>query len=368
MPLRIYDTIIVGGGIAGLYCALHEADQGKHILLLEASHYWGGRIKTHYNPQYEIGAGRFHKSHVRLFKLIKRFGLTPVPIDDRMDYLDPKEGLLPHVETYLQKIVSRMKLKEEMRNHTFYEYCVDLLGKDEADHFVKALGFHEPYYKNAYDYLLALQTDFVQGDYFILKEGMGELCHRIQKAIRGPCHLNHRVESITSEGKYLKVDQYRTKRVIMTIPPSLFRHFPILAPFREVVGQLKQGPLLRVYAKYKKFPLPFTATTEMVSRHIIPIRDGIVMIAYVEDKDIHPFLEKGKLKSEKEIRKVLEPIHQALELEEPEWIKPYLWAIGTHAWKPGPRGAMPSIEGISVCGEAFSERQSWVEGALESCE
>ena len=365
---KLYDTIVVGGGIAGLYCALRESDEGNRCLLLEASHYWGGRIKTHYEPQYEIGAGRFHKSHKRLFSLIKRFDLTPIPIDDRMDYLDPKDGLLPHVETYLQEMVSRMKLKDSMRNQTFYEYCVNLLGKEEADHFVNALGFHEPYYKNAYDYLVALRTDFVQGDYFILKEGMGELCQRIRKEIKGPCLLNHRVESIRREGKIFKVDGYRTKRVVVTIPPSLFRHFPILDPFKEVVGQLKQGPLLRVYAKYNTFPLSFTATTEMVSRHIIPIRDGIVMIAYVEDKDIHPFLEKGQLKSEKEIRKVLEPIHQSLNLEEPEWIKPYLWAIGTHAWKPGAIPSIPLIEGITICGEAFSERQSWVEGALESVE
>jgi len=365
---KIYDTIIVGGGIAGLYCALRESDQGKKCLLLEASHYWGGRIKTHYNPQYEIGAGRFHKSHKRLFSLIKRFGLTPIPIDDQMDYLDPKEGLLSHVETYLQKIVSRMKLHENLRNMTFYHYCVELLGKAEADHFTNALGFHEPYYKNAYDYLVALQTDFVQGDYFILKEGMGELCQRMRKAIQGPCRLDHRVESITRSGKFLKVDDQMTRRVIVTVPPSLFRHFPILDPFKQVVTQIKQGPLLRIYAKYKTFPLSFTATTEMVSRHIIPIRDGIVMIAYVEDKDIHPFLNKGQLKSEKEIRRVLEPIHQALNLDEPEWIKPYLWAIGTHAWKPGAIPSMPLIEGITVCGEAFSEHQSWVEGALESTE
>ena len=276
---KIYDTIVVGGGIAGLYCALRESDQGKMCLLLEASHYWGGRIKTHYNPQYEIGAGRFHKSHKRLFALIKRFGLTAVPIDDQMDYLDPKEGLLPHVETYLQNIVSRMKLKDRMRNQTFYEYCVNLLGKEEADHFTNALGFHEPYYKNAYDYLVALQTDFVQGDYFILKEGMGELCHRMRKEIKGPCHLDHRVESITRSGKYLNVDGQMTRKVVVTIPPSLFRHFHILDPFKQVVNHLKQGPLLRIYAKYKAFPLSFTATTEMVSRHIIPIRDGIVMIA-----------------------------------------------------------------------------------------
>jgi hypothetical protein len=283
-----------------------------------------------------------------------------------MDYLGP-EGLLPHVESYLQKMVTRMKLKDSMRNQTFYEYCVDNFGKTESDHLVQALGFHEPYYKNAYDYLVALQTDFVQGNYFILKEGLGELCQRMRKAIQGPCRLNHRVESIAREGKFLNVDGIITHKVVITIPPSLFRYFPILAPFKTVTDRIKQGPLLRIYAKYDSFPLTYTTTTEMTSRHIVPIRDGIVMIAYVEDRDIYPFLNNGKLKSEKEIRRVLEPLHQRLKVT-PEWIKPYLWAIGTHAWIPGPRPEMPTIDGITVCGEAFSERQSWIEGALESCD
>jgi len=372
----MYDTLIIGGGISGLYCALNL----KNVLLLEEKDYWGGRIKTHHEPQYEIGAGRFRKSHTRLWKLIQRYKLTPIPIPSRMDYRDETYGLIPHSESYLKSQLKKMKLHDSLREMTFYEYMVRVLGKEDANHFVEASGYSELYYKNAYDELQSFQKDYVQGDYFVLKEGLGELCQRMVQSIKenkGKCVLRHKVQNILRKDDYFVVDGYTAKRVIVTIPPSLFKNFPILKPYDFIVSKLKNGPLLRVYAKYPTewTDTLHTLTTKHIPRHIIPIRDGIVMIAYVEDEDVLPFLNKGKLKTDKEIRTLLrEELKRVFseEIPEPEWVRPYLWEIGTHAWLPGLSSNvlkhLPQIENLHVCGEAFSNRQAWVEGALESAE
>lgn len=372
----MYDTLIIGGGISGLYCALNL----KNVLLLEEKDYWGGRIKTHHEPQYEIGAGRFRKSHTRLWKLIQHYKLTPIPIPSRMDYRDETYGLVPHVESYLKSQHKKMKLHESLREMTFYKYMVNVLGKEDANHFVEASGYSELYYKNAYDELQSFQKDYVQGDYFVLKEGLGELCKRMVQSIKekkGKCVLHHKVQNILRKDDYFVVDGYTAKRVIVTIPPSLFKYFPILNPYDFIVSKLKNGPLLRVYAKYPTewTDTLHTLTTKHIPRHIIPIRDGIVMIAYVEDEDVLPFLNKGKLKTDKEIRTLLrEELKRVFseEIPEPEWVRPYLWEIGTHAWLPGLSSNvlknLPQIENLHVCGEAFSNRQAWVEGALESAE
>ena len=65
----IYDIIIVGGGIAGLYTQHKLMQKYKNILLIEKDGRLGGRVWT-YNTkvkgkQYSMegGAGRFNDNH-----------------------------------------------------------------------------------------------------------------------------------------------------------------------------------------------------------------------------------------------------------------------------------------------------------------
>ena len=61
--MHIYDIIIIGGGISGLYLAynLIQDNKYKDILLVESSSELGGRIRTEKMEEVplEMGAARF---------------------------------------------------------------------------------------------------------------------------------------------------------------------------------------------------------------------------------------------------------------------------------------------------------------------
>ena len=76
------DIIIIGGGIAGLYCfyQLQKKFSNKNlkISLFEKNDYFGGRCLTKYKKinnkiiQYETGAGRLNENHKLLLSFLLR--------------------------------------------------------------------------------------------------------------------------------------------------------------------------------------------------------------------------------------------------------------------------------------------------------
>lgn len=79
-------TVIVGGGIAGLYAAwrLKSADPQADICLIEATGRLGGRIRSHVfpghdGPAIDLGATAFGRSQRHVAGLVRALGLAAVP-------------------------------------------------------------------------------------------------------------------------------------------------------------------------------------------------------------------------------------------------------------------------------------------------
>ena len=374
-----YDIAIIGGGIAGLYCALKLSPHLK-VIIFEESDYFGGRLKTNYSPQFEIGGGRFNEDDKMLCELLHQFNMTFIPLSNNIDYIDKDDGLIVHAQEYYQHLLKQVTShnSEKLREITFYQHCVNIIGKERADHIINIHGYIDdmkPF--NAYDAINMYKKR--EGKYFVLKEGFGELCKRMISKMKITKLLNHKVSVIKRLDDHFKVDHVLAKKLIFAVPPKNL-HFPILKPLFPLFDSVKASPLLRIYAQY---PEPYwfdglnSMVTDDVSRHIIPIRNGLIMIAYADGEYITPFIKNGKLKKINELKKIisdeLNNLFPNLNIPAPTYFKTFLWDVGYHSWKSKYNSHkvindLSSIDGIYICGEAFSLKQGWVEGALLSAE
>jgi len=101
------------------------------------------------------------------------------------------------------------------------------------------------------------------------------------------------------------------------------------------------------------------------------------MVAYVEGADTEPFrTQRGELRSQerlnKEVHAELRRVLPERDIPDPIHFKAYLWTEGGHAWLPRvnsdkvARFVLNPRPRVYVCGEAFSHKQAWIEGALET--
>jgi predicted NAD/FAD-dependent oxidoreductase len=363
----MYDVAIIGAGIAGLYCATELELNNLNVILFESDQV-GGRIRTHKNPQYEIGAGRFNHSHKILWYLIKKYNLEKetIQIPHTKYYLDDK---LYNVEKYINNCMTyiiNFELNDNLRKITFYQHCIKVLGKKNAELLVNVYGYYSEFkVLNAYDAIILFRTS---NTYYVMKNGLQSLTDKMSTELNIKYECVTKVERICD---YFKVNNVYAKNVIFTIPTSLLT-FPILKPIQEYIKIPVVMPLLRIYADYG-IEFKYKITTSSFLKYIIPIKGTLVMISYTDGKNVDSYLN-GKLKSERVIQKMIQKeLHKlGFNVKEPTYFKCHYWPIGTHSWPININSEEISnkminpLPNIYICGDGFSHKQGWMEGALET--
>lgn len=83
--MKLYDYIIIGGGISGIYSLyeLNKIHKNSKILLIEKEDYLGGRIlnKKFHNNIVKLGAGIVKDNNYYLLKLLKKLKIKYFRID-----------------------------------------------------------------------------------------------------------------------------------------------------------------------------------------------------------------------------------------------------------------------------------------------
>lgn len=388
----MYDIIIIGAGIAGLYSAyniLKKYPNLKFIILEKNSEqYVGGRIGNDIFFDNEIitgaAVGRVKKD-ILLKTLLTEFNLDTHKITMSINY--------SHNINKVNIINIMQDLKNELDNYkgkpiTFKEFATKILGENLYNDFILTSGYTD--YENADMHHIinhyGMEDNYCcwKGFSVTWKILINKLVNFIGKnkikfmenVVSIKNAKNNKYVIYTDNNKY-----YCNKIIVATTIETLNKIFRKKTIFTEIIGQ----PFLRIYGKFtkkssdiiKNYVDKYTVVTGPLQKIIpININEGVYMIAYNDNKNTiytKKFLN-NKAFFCREIEKEFGILNNSLELIA---IKNYFWNIGTHYYKPLDTDKYKNrqefiytsqrpYKNIFVVGEVVSLNQGWVEGALMS--
>ncbi len=415
MPSPAYDCIIVGGGISGFFCGLEL--QKKHpdwsIAIFEKYKGVGGRTYSYSPPgfkevRWEMGAGRICNCMTKTIGLVKKFGLHLSPIPSSQVFIE-KNGDAPIKNEFSSLIELFIKPLQHLphdvlASHTLFELMKSVYGKKEA----KEIFAQFPYWGEVYSLRadLALKT-FIGGEmshthgYNVVVEGFGELIKRMREAFeRAGGEVLVRMtlkEVMRGEGSCTDcifdfedgLIKLRAKKAcILALHCDALRRVQGVSEL-PVLKKLKTAPLFRVYAIFPTNPCWFEGMEHTVTserpRYIIPInsKKGVIMISYTDGADTEDYHKVYEAKGDKGLQEVVMKDIRRLfpdkKIPEPLFFKGHYWDTGCTYWQSGKydviseskmatRPLISKMPSLYMCGESFSLRQAWVEGAIEHSE
>jgi monoamine oxidase len=397
-----YDIIIVGGGISGLFMAYKLSSTDVSILLVEKQKKLGGRIQTlkKKQTQFEAGAARFHSSHQKVFSLIDELDLSksvyelPSVVHSNLRGKERNYHYKTDMKLDLQhlfKLSFEKKseyTKEQLVSMTFFEY-LQLIFDNETVAFMKdSFGYDSEFlYLNSLNALEMFSDDFFgENKYYVLTSGLSSLIQSLESEIKKKKNVtilkNTSVDNVFDSSVLINEKQYYFGKLLLTTPIQTFETFDVFEN-SPIFSYVHSVPLLRIYAKYPVKQLWFKnikrTTTDNILRHIIPIdyEKGLIMISYTDGMLCDTWNRYNSISEEFLIKVLHEQIEELYSIEppKPEFISYHYWTSGVHFWKPNydMNKYYESVQKpfddkqIYICGETFSKKQGWIEGALESC-
>ena len=397
----MYDCVIIGGGIAGLYTAYNLLNKNPSIslLLLEKNDYLGGRIYTVHKKglTFEAGAGRFNDEHVILTRLIKNLGLQDlqIPIKSDIQFIPstkyPSEYIGKDPFDVMTPVLVRAKREKRsvLREQTFIEYASGILSNQDLQFLKDSLGYYQQLVDmNAYDALKLFDKGMhTSNQFYVLKGGLSQVIDKLYHHLSTKCKIamSMEVTSINDHNGCFKIktskSEFIGKTCVVALPKPAIQKLPYFKSLRTKLDCVGIKTLCRIYAQYNKNAIWFKSipktTTNNHNRYIIPIdrEKGLIMISYTDSKFAHYWKRQTNHSREQKLRENINKTF-GFEISKPIYMKTCYWETGTSFWKPMCNSNLLSRQimrpfqekNIYICGESFSMCQGWMEGALETSE
>lgn len=391
-PHALYDAIIIGGGIAGLYTAYKLTQRGMKCLLLEKDKQCGGRVWTkvakmpHEDVIYECGANKLLPSHVNMLCLIRSLGFSDkdlvcskkvvkyksIPTLDALN--NEKYDISTVLKTILNDILRNMKRENysDLVNTTLLEWLEQRYAKDVVQFVLTASGYaHLFRYCNAYNGILYIENDLLAESVISFAPGLSCITDKLDFLYtkRGG-KIERGVDVISIDEKEMLVNKYyKGKHIIFAVPPKQLEKIKgipenIKHACKNVVGVR----LMRVFGKGNIGEIPYTHIGNQVQR-TMRRANGFYQFVYASDRNA--LFWKNVIKNHK-FPKTYGELYKPSKTNcnSINNIESYYWSEGIHLWKKGVDGNIiwnsltHKNNNIWVVGEAFSPYQRWMESAI----
>jgi thioredoxin reductase len=389
MQTQVYDYVIIGAGISGLYTAykLKKKDPKCKFLILEKQKTIGGRAgsdlfyKT--NVLSGAGVGRKRKDK-KLLQLLKEFSIP-------VQFYRSKIESIGFDRINLIEIMNELKNKfEKNQTHiTFKKFAIKHLGIKLYHQFVLSSGYTD--YENddventLYNYGMEDNVGNWKAFSVPWKKLILSIANHIGnkniKTKQNVISIRRKLDCFLVKTKSNKI--IKTKKIVLASTVNTVRKL-LKNP---IYNQIGSQPFVRIYGKFNKKSAQliscklktFTVVKGPLQK-LIPMNkeNGVYMIAYNDNKNSLSI--QSKLRNNPKNRNYFSKLVQkALQIRSPllmMGMKIYNWKEGTHYYKPLKseynslsnfiKLAQHPDKNIIVVGEMISKNQGWVEGALES--
>jgi len=414
---KIYDIIIIGGGIAGLYSALkileHKPNTSLLILEKNTKSNIGGRLGNYkfYGTNIVKGAGIGRKNKdVLLQSLLKKLDIKTNEFEVNKQYSHNMNNDTVNIKKTLKQlrnfynIYKNNQFKKKYLETTFKKFATKVLGKDTYKRFLISTGYRDFEKSDIYETLYKYGLDDTDSGWTGLSIPWTELIQKISNKVGfDKIKFNQDITSIKRVVNKLNKQTKKTKYVIKSKMGNTFFSKKIIVAStintvkklfikNPIYNDIKGQTFLRVYGKFSNKSIDIMCKNVRVSttvktriQKIIPINaeKGVYMISYCDNKNAIYY--KNHLKNNDKTRIFwVNEIQKALGLKIEDnklkliSIKAFYWKIGTHYYKPlNPiyktrnnfiNMAQHPLKNILVVGEMISRKQGWTEGALETVE
>jgi monoamine oxidase len=394
----MYDICIIGAGIAGLYCAreLQRKMPNAKICILEKFKEIGGRLYTFHTTvnglkvSWEAGAGRIHKSHHHVTKLLKEYEIDTIPITGGIEWRTP-EGSEPIEFSKLLRNLEIARIPEEdLESKTLKEIFIEIMGIKKAQDFMNRYEYRsELDTLKASKALESLSHELGHQDGFsVIKGGFSLLVDKLKGSIpKVDILTNHEVTDIQGERVLVKGRKpIMASKVIVAVQRDAAVKLPCLTAL-PIMEQVKMRPLVRIYAV---FPLQdgkawFAGINKFLCdlpiRYVIPMdpTKGTIMISYTDGDEAEHWMKQKN--PQPQVMKQIRSLFPTIEIPDPLFFKVHPWADGCSYWTPSSLGPydfnkvsktsvkpLPDMPNLYMCNESWAYEQCWVKCSIDQAQ